>query len=127
MITKVIHSALCISTEEYAGYIMEDLFILKKVKSFTADSKLINNLFGIGQDVEIIVYNTGSCDVEVFIAKPPDAFSFAHLCFSVDNRKELIERAENIGLQVTYHERDDNSHIVFIKDLDGNLYEIKEG
>ena len=126
MITKGIHSALCFSTEENAVKIMEELFMLKKVKSFTAGPELINNLFGVERDVKIIVYNAGTFDVEVFISKPPDAFTFAHLCFSVDNRKELIELAEKMGLQVTYHERDDNSHIVFIKDLDGNLYEIKE-
>ena len=127
MKTTGIHSALCISTEENMVKIMEDLFMLNRVKSFTADRELIDRLFSVKEDVHIITYNAGTFDVEVFIARPPEGFTFSHLCFSVNDRKELIKRAESMGLGITSYEKDDGSNIVFIKDFDGNLYEIKEG
>jgi catechol 2,3-dioxygenase-like lactoylglutathione lyase family enzyme len=113
---------------ERAQSVFEDLFGLERTKDFTGPAGLTNNLFGVDQEARILVYAAGPVDLEVFVSQSAAgrAPGFAHLCMGAANRDELVAKAEHAGFGVRRHARPDGSFIIFIRDLDGNLFEIKE-
>lgn len=126
MKTTGAHFGICISSRERADAIFRDLFEMELVKEMTAPANLINDLFGVEQEMLIIVYDAESVMIEIFIT-PPRETGFAHLCLTTDDRDKLIERAVQMGLGVRRHRKQDSAEIVFFQDLDGNRYEIKQG
>ena len=125
--TKFMHAGVCVSAEERAVEIFEGLFGLERAKDFEAPAELIRNLFEIHESVRILVYAAGPVEIEVFLSatRAGRPAGFGHACLAVADRAAVIAKVEAMGLPVFRHARPDGSFIVFFKDLDGNLYELK--
>lgn len=125
---QLIHAGVCVSSEDRARLVFEDVFGLKSTKDFQAPAELIQTLFGVDEPVRILVYGAGPADIEVFVCATAAgrAPGFSHLCLECADRDSLVSRARDAGFGVRRHARADGSFIIFIQDPDANLYEIKQ-
>ncbi|MFC2173438.1 VOC family protein [Acidobacteriota bacterium] len=124
--TTGLHFATTFSSEDKARSLFGDLFGLTVIKEFSVDENLCGSLFEINQPVKIILFDAGPVAVEVFVSPETAGRSgwFDHLCVQVDDRSSFVERAEGMGLEIRRYVKN-GKEIVFLKDWDGNLYEIK--
>ena len=124
---KLHHIAIVCSSIERADRFYEGVLELKKIKSGTLDRVFGEQLFGISQECEMILYGNEDVRIEVFVAvsDPKMKTPYLHLCLEVKDRKSFVETCEKAGLTVKRIPRGDYL-IIFIEDYDGNLFEIKE-
>ena len=124
---KLVHSAVVCSTQQNADRFFRGILCLKKIKEFTLNKELVQQIFGTAQESLLLLYGNENFAIEVFvpastrIRKP----LFAHLCLEVEDREEFLRKCEEEGLRINKVTRG-NSPITFIEDYDGNLFEIKE-
>ena len=125
---RCLHAGVCASTVERAEKVFEDLFGFERIKDFQAPPELMDNLFGVNESVRVMVYDAGPIMLEVFVspAQAGRTGGYTHLCLAIADKEALIRNAADAGFAIRRHERPDGSHIVFLRDEDGNLYEIKE-
>jgi catechol 2,3-dioxygenase-like lactoylglutathione lyase family enzyme len=119
--------AIVCSSIERADRFYEGVLELKKIKSGTLDRVFGEQLFGISQECEMILYGNEEFRIEVFVtfSDPKMKVPYVHTCLEVNNRKSFARKCEEAGVTVKRIPRGDYM-IVFIQDYDGNLFEIKE-
>ena len=124
---KLHHAAVVCQSEENADRFYEGILGLKRIKTSTARKDLIQQIFDIPLECQFIFYGKDNVGVEVFIIpqKTGNGLHFEHLCMQVDNREALIAKCRAGGLEVREIPKGD-AILVFIKDYDGNIFEIKE-
>ena len=124
---KLHHIAMVCSSIERADRFYVGVLGLKKIKSGTLDRVFGEQLFGISQECEMILYGNEDFRIEVFVtvSDPKMKAPYAHLCLEVKDRKSFEKKCEEAGLTVKRIPKGDYL-IVFIEDYDGNLFEIKE-
>jgi catechol 2,3-dioxygenase-like lactoylglutathione lyase family enzyme len=119
--------AIVCSSIERADRFYEGVLELKKIKSGTLDRVFGEQLFGIFQECEMILYGNEDFRIEVFVAfsDPKMKLPYVHVCLEVNDRKSFAKKCEEAGVTVKRIPSGDHV-IVFIQDYDGNLFEIKE-
>jgi catechol 2,3-dioxygenase-like lactoylglutathione lyase family enzyme len=124
---KLHHIATVCSSIERADRFYEEVLNLKKIKSGTLDRTFAEQLFGISQECEMILYGNEDFRIEVFVtvSDPKMKTPYLHLCLEVKDRKSFAKKCEKAGLTVKRITKGDYL-IIFIEDYDGNLFEIKE-
>ena len=109
------------SAETFFGKILG----LPKQKEFILVAELSKLLFGTDSDVEVVAYGDDNFKFEVFITKGEILQNFNHFCWTVKNRNEFLEVCKENDIDHVIVERD-GKVLMFIRDLGGNIYEIKE-
>ncbi|MGD8768433.1 MAG: VOC family protein [Desulfobacterales bacterium] len=124
---KLHHIAIVCSSIERADRFYEGVLGLKKIKSGTLDRAFGEQLFGISQECEMILYGNEDFRIEVFVtvSVPKMKTPYQHICLEVKDRQSFAEKCEQSGLIVKRFSKGDYL-IIFIEDYDGNLFEIKE-
>jgi catechol 2,3-dioxygenase-like lactoylglutathione lyase family enzyme len=122
-----IHIGLASSTQENADRFYGDLLGLDKTRESQLTKDLAQGLFGIGQGCDIVYYGNDRLVFEVFITgwREQTAPKITHTCIEVDDRAELLRRCREMGYEVREVAKDGHV-VVFIADLDGNLFEVKD-
>jgi catechol 2,3-dioxygenase-like lactoylglutathione lyase family enzyme len=120
------HVALACSSEEKSDRFYSDLLGLQKVGSKTISSALVNQIFNIDSDLKIINYADDDIVFEVFIdnQKSVEKNKIAHICLQVENLGSFLETCRSMKIEIIQVPKGD-AFITFIKDDDGNLFEIK--
>jgi len=119
------HVALCFSSREHADAVLSACLGMKKLKEFSIDSQISMAFFDIQKPMEICVYGDEARLFEAFIVHtgepvPPPT----HCCLKVGDLDGVLRRAGEHGVEVrTAWVRDHD--VYFLKDQDGNLYELK--
>lgn len=122
-----LHCAVAVSSAERGKAIFGELLGLPVTRTFSIGRELVEALFHRRGETEITVYDAGQTLIEVFVDAEMKTRSnlYDHLCFQVSNLASLLDRAVGMGLTVRrFHTG--VKEIVFVRDLDGNLYELKE-
>jgi catechol 2,3-dioxygenase-like lactoylglutathione lyase family enzyme len=121
------HVALVCSSEQRADDLYEGVLGLRRIKSFVLSRDLAYSIFGIELERRVLVYGNDRFTAEVFIddRSPERDTSFENLCLEVKDREEFIKKCERMHLEVNHIPKGD-ALLTFVKDLDGNLFEIKE-
>jgi catechol 2,3-dioxygenase-like lactoylglutathione lyase family enzyme len=120
------HVALTCSSHENAGGFYEGILGLRKIKTFLLTKDLAQRIFDVSCESQVIVYGNEDLAVEVFVAeqtpetKPP----FVHLCLEVEDRQAFVENCLAMGVAVS-HVPKGEALLTFVRDYDGNLFEIK--
>ena len=124
---KLHHLAIVCSSIERADRFYEGVLELDKIKSGTLDRAFGEQLFGISQECEMILYGNKDFKIEVFVtvSDPKRKIPYHHICLEVTDRQSFAEKCEQSGLTVKRISKGDYL-IIFIEDYDGNLFEIKE-
>lgn len=124
---RVGHVAVGRSSEREADRLFVELFGLDKARVRDLPPELSERFFGRRDPCRMIDYERDGVRVEVFV--PAGALAradtYGHLCLVVEDRPGLLARAETLGLESLAVERQGRT-IVFLRDGDGNLYEIQQ-
>ncbi len=125
---KLEHFAVSANSKEEADKFFITLLGLKKARDFEVDAELINQFFGVNENLHLIRYENESIAAEVFINEKKQKAEnlFSHVCLMVDNRDDLPQKAEDLGYKVIKVPRKNkDSYYLFLNDGFGNIYEIK--
>lgn len=122
------HIGLCCRTAESVDRFYSGILGLEYRGAKSAPASLANALFGIDRELSIRNYSNGRLHFEIFILKDADpaaAPTPAHICLETDDPARLLERCRDFDVPVIRAPKGD-SWVTFIRDDDGNLFEVKE-
>jgi catechol 2,3-dioxygenase-like lactoylglutathione lyase family enzyme len=124
---KVHHSGLACRSEETADRFYEKFLGMKKLERKTVPAALSGAFFGIPSDLTVLNYVLDDVYLEVFVHESarPAAGSPCHICLEVEGLKAFLERARAMSVPIMRARKGDR-WVTFIRDFDGNLFEIKE-
>ncbi|MGB2820965.1 MAG: VOC family protein [Phycisphaerae bacterium] len=124
---SLLHVGLTSSSEERANEFYVDLLGLKKAEPKILPAEICRAIFGIDRELTVINYVGESAHFEVFIwgAAPTPARPIEHACVAVEDLSEFLRKCDTFHVEVIRVPKGE-SLITFIKDADGNLFEIKE-
>ena len=123
----LLHVALTASSEDGADGFYVDVLGLKKAEPKVLPAEISRALFGIDRELTIINYTGESAHFEIFVcpAAPPQAARIEHACIAVESLPQFLRKCETSQVEIIRVPKGE-SLITFIKDGDGNLFEIKE-
>ena len=107
-------------------WLYETLFQCSFVKSFSLPSDFAYQVFSVKKEVDAFVYKAESGIFEVFITgETTKRASCQHVCISVKSVEEFLSRCKQVGLEPYTVAKNEKTY-VFMRDMVGNLFEIKE-
>ncbi len=125
---KLNHIGITSRSAELSDRFYRDFLGFTDIKRSVLPADLASQIFSVSQDIDMITYAKGEIRIEVFIcpecSQPsPD---FRHIGLYVDDLNSVIDKAEEYGIENTVGKKGDKV-VHFLKDLSGNLVEIKQG
>jgi len=124
---RIIHIGIGAASERNADLFFRELLGLAKTAPVALTAELCRAIFAIDRELEVIHYKAEGIHFEVFIDpsyRAPERTMF-HACLEVDDLAPFLKRCGDAGLKVSRTPKGD-SFVIFISDLDNNLYEVKE-
>lgn len=126
---NLLHVALVCSSEGKADRFYHDLLGLIKSESRILPASLSLAIFGIDSDLMMINYTNESVNFEIFVQENHPGRRrdgrVDHTCFNVDNFDRLLAKCRSMGVSITQVPKG-QAVVTFIRDYDGNLFEIKQ-
>lgn len=124
------HVALVASSEEKADIFYSDLLGLTKSEPKILPVELSKAIFNLDLELGIINYRDEHVHFEIFVtsqhrADRGNSRKIAHTCVEVDTMKIFLEKCRSLNVDITRIPKGDKT-LTFIRDFDGNLFEIKE-
>jgi len=123
------HVALTSSSEEKSDTFYSDLLGLTKSEPKTLPFELSKAIFNLDTEMVMINYFNQNIHFEVFIighigGENLDSHKIEHTCLEVDNLEIFLEECHRLKVDTARIPKGDKT-LIFIKDFDGNLFEIK--
>ena len=120
------HVGLTCSSEENSDKFYKNLLGLEKSGPKTLPAELARAIFNLDAELQIINYMDENIHFEIFITNRFSTSSrqIEHLCLEVDDLSGFIEKCRGLSVEVARIPKGDKT-LTFIKDYDGNLFEIK--
>ena len=119
------HIALSVTSHQEITNFYQDILGFQTMRVFDLKEELSEKIFGIPADVAIAVLTRDELSLEIFISNAPTKHGFGHVCLNVEKRDEIIKKAKAMNYKVVNVDRG-SYDLVFIKDKNGNLFELKE-
>lgn len=121
------HVGIVCSTRENCEKFFGTLLGLPKTHEKTVPAELSRKLFGQEREYPAITYANEQTSFEVFISGTAGCGvpAPAHTCLGVRDLQGFVSTCSRMGVEVITAPKGD-SYVTFIKDYDGNLYEIQE-
>ncbi|MDD5084491.1 MAG: hypothetical protein PHE61_00410 [Candidatus Omnitrophica bacterium] len=119
------HIALEVSKKRQAEVFYSSILGLRKEREFVVSREIGERVFGIADDVPVIVFSGGGVTFEIFVTGRRKIVPYSHVCLNVTNRAELIKTCEASGISLTRLPKE-GKELIFIRDFSGNLFEVKE-
>jgi catechol 2,3-dioxygenase-like lactoylglutathione lyase family enzyme len=121
------HVGLICSSEENSDKFYQDLLGLNKSEPKTLPSDLSKAIFNLDAELPIINYMDRNVYFEIFITSENKSnnLKIEHLCLEVDDLTGFIDKCRSLNVEITQIPKGDKT-LTFIKDFDGNLFEIKD-
>ena len=119
------HAGLTCRTEDHADKFYRDLLGLNKSAPKTLPADLCRAIFNLGAELKMINYMDDKIHFEIFVSPQPAISQrpIDHLCLEVDDLDGFIEKCRSMQVAVARIPKGDKT-LTFIKDFDGNLFEI---
>jgi len=120
------HVGLTCGSEDNADRFYKDLLGLEKSESKALPASLSKSIFNIDSELVIINYLDQDLHFEIFIAADSirNPRQIEHLCLEVGDLNEFLNKCNILGVEVAQIPKGDKT-LIFVKDFDGNLFEIK--
>jgi len=122
---KLEHIAITISESADIKDFYLDILGMKEVKNFVLNKILANKIFNIDKETSVFLLQKDDISLEIFVLPGQNKHSFEHICFTVNDRERLVEDCLKQNYECIRIERD-LFDLVFIKDKNGNVFEVKE-
>lgn len=123
--TTLKHVALQYLDREKAEIFFTKILGIPLKKKFAISPELSEAIFGIKENVEIMVYDNQRATFEVFITPINKKLGYEHTCIEIKDKKEFIKRCKKHGIKPDIIKKD-NKKLLFVRDFAGNLFEVKE-
>ena len=119
------HVGLTSSSEEKSDAFYADLLGLIKSEPKMLSFELAKAIFNVDRELEMINYQDENIYFEIFITGPNGGNSrkIEHTCLEVDNLERFLEKCRRQDVEIARIPKG-NKTLIFIKDFDGNLFEI---
>jgi len=120
------HVALTCSSEKKSDRFYKNLFGLEKSGPKILPTALSIAIFNLDSELMMINYRDEHVHFEIFITghSMNDGRQVEHACLEVDNLQNFLKKCRNLGVEVSQIPKGDRT-LTFIRDYDGNLFEIK--
>ncbi len=120
------HIGLTCGSEENSDKFYKDLLGLVKSEPKKLPASLSKSIFNLDAELVMINYLNEDLHFEIFITDRSKNSSrpIEHLCLEVDDLKDFLHKCGALNVQVAQIPKGDKT-LIFIKDFDGNLFEIK--
>ena len=120
------HVALTYSSEEKADRFFKNLLGLQKSDPKALPISLSKAIFNVEAELRMINYQNEKAHFEVFITGHSTKRSrqIEHVCLEVEDLPGFLEKCHNLNVDVSQIPKGDRT-LTFIRDYDGNLFEIK--
>jgi len=122
---KLEHVALTISDATEVEYFYQNILGLSKIRDFILKKDLARKIFGIDKETTVFLLQKNELLLELFLMPEQYSRDFKHICISIKNREELVEKAAQNAYQYIRIKRE-RPDLIFIKDKSGNIFEIIE-
>ncbi len=122
---KLEHIALSVTDTEEIKNFYFNILEMEEVKSFVLNKELANNIFKIEKEVLVFLLQKDKLFFEIFVTNMQNNQSYNHVCIAIQKREELVEKAIKQGY-ICIRIKRDMFDLIFIKDKNGNIFEIKE-
>ena len=122
---KLAHIALSVSDYKEIEKFYINVLGMKQIKNFVLRKSLAANIFDINEEITVFLLQKDKVVFEIFITTGNRKQAFDHVCISIKNRENFINKVLLNGYKVIRIERE-LFDLIFIKDKDGNIFEIKE-
>jgi len=119
------HIALSVSDYNEIEKFYTNILGMKQIKSFVLRKDLAANIFEINEEISVFLLQKDKVIFEIFITPVSRKKAFDHICISIKNRKKFINKVMLSGYKLIRIKRE-LFDLIFIKDKDGNVFEIKE-
>lgn len=120
------HVAVTCSSEKKADRFYKNLLGLEKSGPKILASSLCMAIFRVDSELLMINYLGESVHFEVFITghAADRKRQIEHICLKVDDLQCFLKKCDDLDIQVSQIPKGDRI-LIFIRDYDGNLFEIK--
>lgn len=119
------HVAITINDSSEIKNFYVDILGLEIIKNFILLKSIATQIFNTDKDTEVTVVGEKDFMMELFITDKNDYINFQHVCITVNDQKQVTQKAQENNYPCTIIKRD-TSDLVFIKDKSNNLFEIKQ-
>jgi catechol 2,3-dioxygenase-like lactoylglutathione lyase family enzyme len=126
---RYVHTGLGSVSIENSDLFYGQLLGLERTEPKTLPRETAEALFGVETDLTMVYYQDENSQFELFVH--PDLKSFngtrgnvSHDCIEVEDKEVFVEECEKSGCQVLQVPKG-GKVLTFVKDLDGNLFEVK--
>lgn len=121
------HVALVCTSEEKSDKFYQGLLGLEKSEPKTLPAVLSKSIFNLDSELVIINYLNEHLHFEIFITdrSKDRTGQIEHYCLEVGNLEDFINKCKILGVEIAQIPIGDST-LTFVKDFDGNLFEIKE-
>lgn len=120
----LLHVALQYTDEEKADIFFGKVLNMEVVREFTLAAGVSDAIFGIRDEVKVKTYADSNITFEIFFTKIIPKIGYEHICISVGDKKNLIEKCRKYGIEIVCLNMK-NKEYLFMKDYSGYVYEIK--
>ncbi len=99
---------------------------LAKINSKILPRELSRQIFDLDSELQIINYAGDTIHFEIFINSKEsiDVKRIEHVCLEIEDMEEFLKKCRSMEAEIIQIPKRDKL-LVFIKDFDGNLFEIK--
>jgi len=120
------HVALTCSSEENSDRFFKNLLDLEKSEPKILPGSLAKAIFDIEAELLMINYRSQQVHFEIFISGDSEnnIKQIAHVCLEVDDLETFLKKCRDLNVEMSQIPKGDRT-ITFIRDYDGNLFEIK--
>lgn len=122
-----VHMGMACRSEENADRFFVSVLGLTKAEPKTLPAQVSDGLFGVAANLPMLNYNGEGMQFEVFIdpGREPSNDPIIHACLAVEDRDAFLAHCEAHGIEVNRVPK--GAHLLtFLRDYDGNLYEIQQ-
>jgi len=120
------HVALTCSSERKSDRFYNNLLGLEKLEPKILPKRLAKAIFDVDSELLMINYRGEDVHFEIFITgnSKCSAKAIGHVCIEIDNLEVFLKKCDGLVVEVLRIPKGDRL-LTFIRDFDGNLFEIK--
>lgn len=121
------HVALTCSSEKNSDRFYKDLLGLEKSEPKNLPEPLSKTIFKVDAELLMIHYQGKAVHFEIFITDYPVSNNrrIDHVCLEVDDLKRFLQKCHDLDIEISQIPKG-NRTLTFIRDFDGNIFEIKQ-
>lgn len=120
------HVGLTCSSEENADTFYADLLGLTKSEPKLLSRELVKAIFNLDSELAMVNYQNEDIHFEVFITAQiiNKTNRIDHTCLEIADLEGFLEKCRRLNVEVARIPRGEKM-LIFIRDFDGNLFELK--